>query len=55
MRLRSILLLLLCAANGALLQAGGDVKGAWFDDPADALAAAAKKRKPVLAVAMDHG
>ena len=55
MRLTSVLLFLLCVASGVLLPAGEDVKGTWFDDPADALAAAAQKKKPVLAVAMDHG
>ena len=31
------------------------VKGKWFTDPAEALAAAVAVKKPVLAVAMDHG
>ncbi len=31
------------------------VRGDWFTDPDQALAAAEKAKKPVLAVAMDHG
>jgi hypothetical protein len=31
------------------------VQGDWLTDPDEALAAAAKSRTPILAVAMDHG
>jgi hypothetical protein len=31
------------------------VEGAWFTDADEALAAAVKSKRPVLAVAMDHG
>ena len=31
------------------------VKGEWHTDPDQALAAAAKSKTPILAVAMDHG
>lgn len=31
------------------------VKGEWLTDPDQALAAAAKLKTPILAVAMDHG
>jgi hypothetical protein len=31
------------------------VEGDWFTDADEALAAAAKSKRPILAVAMDHG
>ena len=37
------------------LDAGDTIKGDWHTDPGEALAAARKAKKPVLAAAMDHG
>ena len=34
---------------------GQEIKGRWFTDRQQALAAARRARRPVLAVAMDHG
>jgi len=44
-------LVLLGGAIGPALAVEGD----WFTDADDALAAASKSKRPVLAVAMDHG
>lgn len=39
----------------APLLAEESIKGHWYTDPDEALAAAKKEKKPVLAAAMDHG
>jgi len=39
----------------ALPAAGQELKGRWFEDADEALAAAAAAKAPVLAVALDHG
>jgi hypothetical protein len=44
--------LLLAALAGPSL---AEVRGKWHDSPDEALAAALKERKPILAAAMDHG
>ncbi len=31
------------------------IKGSWYTDPDEALTAAKKAKKPILAAAMDHG
>jgi hypothetical protein len=46
-------LALLTLARGVTAQEA--VKGEWFTEPGAGLAAAAKAKRPVLAVAMDHG
>ncbi len=55
MRRLTILIALICWLAGMPLSAGDDVKGLWHTDADKALAAAAKTKCPVLAVAMDHG
>jgi hypothetical protein len=49
------LLLLILLLYAAAPREAFAVKGKWYTDPKTALAAAQKEKKPVLAVAMDHG
>lgn len=48
-----------CVVSLILFLAGAapaqELAGEWFADPAEALGAAAKARKPILAVGIDHG
>jgi hypothetical protein len=52
MNIRLALALAACLQCSA---AFAGVKGEWHTDPNEALAVARKLRRPVLAVAMDHG
>ena len=50
-----ILLALVLGVPAAFSPQDEKIEGEWFTDPDQALAAAEKAKKPVLAVAMDHG
>ncbi len=54
MRTRSILVALVFLAAAVPASFAADIQGEWLTDPDQALEAAAKAKKPVLAVAMDH-
>jgi len=55
--LAALFLVITCCGAAAPAEARprSDVKGEWFTDAEQALATARKSRRPVLAVAMDHG
>ena len=54
-RIVIFILLVILLLMPVRLCAEQSIKGNWHTDPGEALAAAKKAKKPVLAAAMDHG